>query len=176
MVLPTITSRRVMGAFQFNLMISTKEPLLLPEERLLAVLRWMELKMPTTKRWHPVLVRYIDQVAGRVQGFGGNPSQIDPSPTGEVPGLPSKPGEEGVEVCGKIEGIIYDHFGDFAGFVVEDDSGRLHRFTSREAPMLAVVHHAWEARTRVSVIAELGRRHVPCEVILKARGGPKDID
>jgi hypothetical protein len=80
------TWRRVAGAFQFVINIKTKGAILLNEERLLATLRWMVLQMPTTKRWYPVLQRYIDYVAGRVQGFGGNPGQILPSPTGWVPG------------------------------------------------------------------------------------------
>jgi hypothetical protein len=50
--------RRVSGAFQFSINISTKEQLLLPEERLLAVLRWMQTKTPPGKRWFPVLQRY----------------------------------------------------------------------------------------------------------------------
>jgi hypothetical protein len=169
----------VAGAFQFNLVISTKEQLLVSEERLLAVLRWMLLKMPTTKRWYPVLERYIDQIAGRVGGFGGNPGAIEPSPTGDVPGLPQPklgpaPGVGEIEHCGKIEGIVYDHFGDFAGFILEDEAGRCHRFESREVPMLELVHHAWIERTRVAVLAERHRPHVALSVILRA-GGPRVI-
>ena len=70
--------RRVAGAFQFNLVISTKDKLLHSEERLLAWLRWMELKMPKTRSWYPVLLRYIDQIVGRVQGFGGDPEKFRP--------------------------------------------------------------------------------------------------
>jgi hypothetical protein len=70
--------RRVAGAFQFTITISTKEQLLLPEERLLAVMRWIWEHMPPQKRWYPVLQRYISDLAGRVQGFGGNPHRFHP--------------------------------------------------------------------------------------------------
>jgi hypothetical protein len=82
--LTRIAWREVLGGFQFAIAISTKEQLLLPEERLLAVLRWIAQEMPQRKRWYPVLLRYIDDVAGRVLGFGGDPTKILPSPTGQV--------------------------------------------------------------------------------------------
>jgi hypothetical protein len=70
--------QRVVGGFTFTLAISTKEALLLPEERLLAVLRWMLEVTPSQKRWYPVLERYIGQVADRVAGFGGDPARYCP--------------------------------------------------------------------------------------------------
>ncbi len=69
------TWRRIEGACQFAIMISTKEQLLLSEERLLAVLRWMQLQTSPQKRWYPVLSRYIHDVVGRVWGFGGDPAK-----------------------------------------------------------------------------------------------------
>ncbi len=63
--------RRVAGAYQFTITISTKQQLLLPEERLLAVMKWIWEKMPPQKRWYPVLQRYIGDLEGRVLGFGG---------------------------------------------------------------------------------------------------------
>ena len=170
--------RRVAGAFQFAIAISTKEQLLLPEERLLAVLRWIAQGMPKQKRWYPVLLRYIDDIAGRVQGFGGDPGKIEPSPTGQVPGLhrprPAPGGhhhhEEGGEVTGKIDGLIYDHFGDFEGFILETEEGRHHRFASRELPMLMLVQRAWLERLRVTVFAKRHAPHVPRTIILRAGG------
>ena len=160
------------GAFQITITISTKQQLLLPEERRLAIMRWIWEHMPPQKRWYPVLQRYIGDLAGRVQGFGGNPSQIPPSETGQVPGLGAKkphPGWE-KEFTGKIVGIIYDHFGDFEGFVLEDERGGQHRFESRERPMLTVVQRAWDERLRVRVIAERDRENEPRKVILLAGG------
>ena len=161
--------RRVAGAFQFTITISTKQQLLLPEERLLAVMKWILEKMPPQKRWYPVLTRYIGDLEGRVLGFGGNPSQILPSPTGQVPGLHHKPphtGDKAEEVIGKVVGIIYDHFGHFVGFILEDECAHEHRFESREKPMLDVVQRAWEERFLIRVIPECERTHIPRAVIL----------
>jgi hypothetical protein len=167
--------RRVSGAFQFVLTISTKEQLLLSEERLLALMRWILELTPKQKRWHPVLVRYIDDIVGRVQGFGGDPGIIKPSPTGDVPGLHIPPHprhhELELEVTGKITGLIYDHFGDFAGFILETEEDRHHRFESREPPMRDLAHRAWVERIRVSVFTEHGRAHIPRTIILHAGGG-----
>jgi hypothetical protein len=182
----------VVGAFTFAINISTKEALLLPEERLLAVLRWMLDATPTQKRWYPVLQRYITDVAGRVAGFGGNPGKIEPSPTGRVPGLPFVPGapprgngihpcddkhcddkhcddhrcDDRLEVIGKIDGLIHDHFGDFSGYILETEFGRRHRYESRERPMLEVAERAWRERIRVTVISEPHLPIIPLAVIL----------
>jgi hypothetical protein len=164
----TIGWRRVDGAAQFALAISTKQQLLLSEERLLAVLRWIGLKMPRTKRWYPMLEHYIDQVAYRVRRFGGDPGQIEPSPTGDVRGLPHPWRCDEVEVCGKIDGIMFDHFGDFEGFILESESGPDHRFYSREASILRIVRRAWRERTRVTLITDANRSHGVRSVILEA--------
>jgi hypothetical protein len=167
--------RRVAGAFQFSINISNKE-LLLSEERLLAVLRAMQAQTPTQKRWFPVLQRYIAAVGGRVQGFGGNPGKIPPSPSGDVPGKfppPQHQPEPGhdhlIRLSGKIEGLVYDHFGDFEGFILETvHDGRTHRYESREGPMFDVANRAWRRRIRVSVTSERHRPHVPLSVVLHA--------
>jgi hypothetical protein len=158
------TWRRVAGAFQFVINIKGKEAILLNEERLLATLRWMALKMPTQKRWYPVLRRYIDHVSGRVHGFGGNPEQILPSPTGWVPRLPkpspSSPSQrhhhdgEIEEFRGKIQGLIYDHFGDFDGFVLETETGTHHRVFSRERAVGELAQRAKLERCSVHVVVE----------------------
>jgi hypothetical protein len=168
--------RKVLGAFQFNVVIKPVEQLLLPEERLLALLRWILLLMPPQKRWYPVLLRYLDVVVGRVGGFGGDPGTIKPSPIGDVPGLhlvPHPPrGEEECEIDGKIEAIVYDHFGDFEGFILETESGAHHRFYSRETPMLALVRRAWIERIRVTVCYAPRREHLPRRLLLRG-GGPR---
>jgi len=152
--------RRVAGAFQFVINIKTKHAILRKEERLLATLRWMVLQMPTSKRWYPVLQRYIDYIAGRVQGFGGNPGQILPSPTGWVPGLPEPthkhPGHhaECEELIGKIVGLIYDHFGDFTGFLLQTEAGVDHRIQSRERAVRDLAERARVERPRVRVVVE----------------------
>ena len=76
---------RQLGAFQVTIAISTKQHLLFREERLYAWLLFIYNAIPQKNRWHPVFRRYLDQIAGRVRGFGGDPGTIEPSPTGDVP-------------------------------------------------------------------------------------------
>ena len=115
--------RTTRGMFQVSIVISTRAQLLLPEERLLSWLKWKLEVVPKHLRFYPVLQRYLGLIAGRVHGFGGDPGKIPPSPGGIVPGLPKPPKpphrrEEMIEVTGKVVSLIYDRFGDFAGFVV----------------------------------------------------------
>jgi len=185
-----IAWRRVSGAFQINIQISTKEQLLLPEERHLALFRWIGENILPYNRWYPVMQRYIEQLAGRVQGFGGDPGSIPPSQTGSVPGHPVGTGhgsghgsghgpghthgsgkdEHQHEVTGKITGIVYDHFGDFVGFILETDHAHEWHFRSRELRIMELVRVAFADRTRVSVIREHGHSDTPLSIVL--RGPP----
>ena len=149
--------RRVVGAFQVSIPVSTRERLLPIEERLLSVLGWIASKMSLTDRWYPVFQRYLQQVGGRVKDLGGDPSTIVPSPSGE-PDRP-KPGDERC-VTGKVVGIIFDHFGDFEGFIL-DAEDREHKFLSRERDVEQLVERAWRERLRITVCAA---RHSPHRV------------
>jgi Pro-kumamolisin, activation domain/Subtilase family len=173
--------QRVAGAFTFKINISTKQELLLAEERLLAVLRWMLSVTSPSQRWYPVLLRYIGDVAGRVSGFGGDPTKIGPSALGNVPGLSFIPGQQGVperpthrgdrlKTTGKIDGVIHDHFGDFSGFILETEFAHYHHYETHERRMQEVVERAWHERIRVTVISEPHRPHLPLEVILRSGG------
>jgi hypothetical protein len=75
--------RRVLGSFQMSIPVSTEAPLLDSEESLLSVMRWIKEQKAPGDRWAPVLDRYVLQIAERVQGFGGDPQKIPPSPTGD---------------------------------------------------------------------------------------------
>lgn len=85
-----IAWRRILGAFQVAIAISTKQHVLVPEERLLSWLKWRISVTPHAHRWYPVLLRYAELVAGRVRGFGGDPAKIRPSPSGD--GRPGRAG------------------------------------------------------------------------------------
>jgi hypothetical protein len=66
-----------------------------------------------------VLKRYIDIIAARVDGLGGDSGSIAPSPTG----APPRPGgghhgDERRTYVGKVEEVSYDCFGDFTGFLL----------------------------------------------------------
>ena len=167
--------RRVIGAFQMSVPVHSKASLLLTEERTLAVLRWVAEEIPTHSDWYPVFLRYVDVIAGRVRSFGGDPSQIQPSPTGTVGrprpgpgGAPGRPGgDEHMEHTGKISGLVYDRFGDFEGFVLRTEHGS-HRFHSREKAIELLVRKAWRERLRLRVWSEHGEpRHVSSIVILQ---------
>jgi hypothetical protein len=155
-----LTWRRVLGAFQIDLRISSKRTLLVPEEHRLALFRWISDNTLPESRWSPVLRRYVSQLAERVGGFGGHPGQIPPSPLGALPGQPGHGGHPGVTpprhrgVSGKVHGLSFDHFGDFDGFVLETEGGELVRFNSREHRLLQLVRDAMEDRLWVTVVRE----------------------
>jgi hypothetical protein len=86
--------RAVIGSFQLSIPVSDKSVLLRPEIRKLAVLRHIFQAIPADDPWSPVFVRYLDQIADRVRGFGGNPDEVPPSPDGGEGG-PEGDGEGG---------------------------------------------------------------------------------
>ncbi|HEY0778913.1 MAG TPA: hypothetical protein VGD56_13165 [Gemmatirosa sp.] len=180
--------RREIGAFQIAIVISTKERILLSEERLLAWLLWIQQSLHVNNRWYPVLKRYIEQVEGRITGFGGDPGKILPSPIGDVPGWPVRgkggrghhpePGRgrhgdedldllDGLHYTGKVVGIVYDRFGDFEGFVLLTESGHEHTFRGREHEIEDLVHRAWLERIVISVFVDDGDRRWPKSIVLR---------
>jgi len=169
--------RRTSGTFQVTITISTKEQLLLPEERLLAWLKWKVSVVPKTLRFYPVLKRYLGLIIGRVGGFGGDPGQIPPSPSGTVPGHypppcpepepPRHRREEIIEFTGKVVSLIYDRFGDFAGFKLITEHGHEHEFSGREEAVEELVKSAWIERSVISVHVEEHRRDWPTSIVLR---------
>jgi hypothetical protein len=166
--------RRFLGGFEFALTIRTKTELLYSEERLLAWLLWIQQAIPTINRWYPVWQRYIAQVGGRVQGFGGNPGQIQPSPTGTVPRPGPRPEPEREErrsYTGKIAGLMFDRYGDFEGFVLDTEE-REHEFFSREKDMQELATHVWRERLRITVWAENDTPHRPLSILIHQPPAP----
>jgi len=171
----TIAWRRVTGTFKLALKVKPVAEALPEIERNLSLLRWIFEMMPRDSRWYPIFERYLGAVAGQVAGLGGDPDKIPPTGTGQWPGGPgsaeggaNKPGRERGDhgILGKIEGLIFDHFGDFEGFILETEwDDRLH-FYSREKNLQAVVERAWAARLRVTVIPEPADEHHPRRIIL----------
>jgi hypothetical protein len=178
--------RRVIGQFNLTIPISTKTELLAGEEERLSIMRWIGKTIPVASRWYPVFQRYLDQLGGRVSFMGGDPVKVYPSPTG-VWQMPYHPGggrsgghgghgeggrgpgepepERGTDITGKVDALIYDHFGDFAGFVLETFHGHKHRFYSREVRIEERVRRACDDRLITTVLArEEGR--VVIEIIL----------
>ena len=56
--------------------------------------------------------------------------------------------------------MVYDRFGDFAGFRLRDEEGRERRYRAREAEIERLVPEAWRDRWVVTVVAD-GRSRQP---------------
>jgi hypothetical protein len=162
--------RHTIGIFKLGIPVDTKTELRENEERYYAILQFIGSSIPTGSRWYPVFERYLKQVAGRVKGFGGNPGLILPSGTGTLPGdgiVPEPCDGAGItEVKGKIAGLIYDHFGDFDGFLLEEGCGRVRRFRTRECRLAHALREAWKDRAMVVVLTEKRDELCPVEVIV----------
>ena len=75
-------TRRMLGAFQFNIPVNTDPEILPTAIRNLSILRYIQQTIPTANRWYPIFVRWLSSLAGKVAGLGVDPTQIPPSPTG----------------------------------------------------------------------------------------------
>lgn len=162
----TFGVRRVLGSFQLTIPVSTEEALLEPEERLLAIMRWIEQEIPPHDRWVPVLSRYVRQIAERVEGFGGEPGKILPSPSGSIPSLPGVTHHD-LEITGKVAGLVYDGFGDFEGFLVLSLTGQEHSFHSAEQEVESLIRRAGEERITLTVFFHHSKPHTPVSIILR---------
>jgi len=160
--------RYVVGSFQINIPVSTKELLIDNEERALSILKWKLSKMATSNRWYKVILRYIEELYGKIEGMGGNPGKVGPSKGGGIIHLPGDTGTGAgtgaggtgklpgavlafMKHTGKVAGLIYNHFGDFEGFVLEDMEAEERVFYSREKEIEIIVERAWRERTLVCV-------------------------
>jgi hypothetical protein len=161
--------RQVAGAFQIRIPVTNRTVMLRPEENTLAVLRWRLEHMPRANRWYPVLERYVALVAARVDGLGGDSEQIKPSLQGFVPGHVKVPTPHRHHaVVGKICAVAYDRFGDFIGFELETEDGRLRPFRAQEAEVAVIVRRAWQERYVVRVLTEADGNTVEGIVLLRA--------
>ncbi|HEV2361918.1 MAG TPA: hypothetical protein VGS21_09475, partial [Acidimicrobiales bacterium] len=151
-----------------------------------------------SNRWHPALQRYVEQLSGRVDGFGGNAGVVQPLLPGQPWGGPGEPGgppghghphphphpgghghghddddHDHHEHTGKIEALIYDAFGDFSGFVLEGEDGDRHHYRSHEQDIEEIVREAWEMRTLLSVYTEEDDHDHPVALVLRRWHGPR---
>jgi hypothetical protein len=163
--------RYITGAFQIEIPVTTENVMLLPEENTLAILKWRLQNMSPVYRWHPVLKRYIDYVSARVDGSGGNANAISPSSQGvPVKGTTGGSASAGGHT-GKIAGLIFDRFGDFAGFVLDTEDGE-RKFFSREKEMANLAERAWRERLCITVLAEHHEPHRPRTIIVREPPAP----
>lgn len=155
------TYRRTAGAFSLVVPVSTKSAMLGEEERTLSILRHIEQAVPLQTRWYQVFRRYVDQIAGRVAGMGGDPTQVPATPDGDWR-HPHKcdhhthdhdhdrdDDDQRAKVTGKVVTLRYDHFGDFEGFVVEDAHNGHVVLASSEQRVEALARRAWRQRLQV---------------------------
>ena len=75
--------------------------------------------------------------------------------TGAVMGTVT--GTDSRACTGKVTGLMFDHFGDFDGFLL-DTGERDDRFFSREPSVRELAEVAWREHLRVTVVAEDGDR------------------
>jgi hypothetical protein len=162
---PVIHWRKVLGSFQITIPVRTKEVMLRPEERLLAVLRWIQRSIPATDRWSPVFARYVGIVGDRLKALGGDPDTIKPSPGDRgQPGGIHPPGEVRVQYIGKVSSLVYDRFGDFQGFTLDTEDGE-RSFRSHEPAVEHLARLAWSDRFLVKVVVERDNPHRPEGII-----------
>jgi hypothetical protein len=150
------------GTFQVRIPVTTEDQILASEENTLAILKWRLQHMAPMYRWQPVVKRYIDYVADRVDGSGGNAGSIEPSPTG----VPLRSGHGEVEFTGKVCEVTYNCFGEFDGFVLSG-CNESHSFTSCEHAIGEVVLRVLRERLTVTVVVEGGRKKKICRLIIR---------
>jgi hypothetical protein len=110
-----------------------------------------------------------------VKVFGGDPTRILPSPTGEggrkYRGHEEREREERRAFTGKIAGLIFDHFGDFEGFLLDTEECE-RKFFSREREMEELAERAWLERLRITVWVECDEPHRPLSIIIREPPAP----
>jgi len=161
--------RYITGTFAVQIPVTTANTMLPQEETTLAIMRWRLEQMTPPNRWIPVLKRYIGLIEGRIRGLGRNPKSIKPSPWGYEPhGLTGggAPGH-GDDATGKVNGVVYDRFGDFEGFHLLTEDGHERGYRSREAEIEALVRYAWAERVVVTVVSEAHKPDQPVSIILR---------
>jgi hypothetical protein len=70
------------------------------------------------------------------------------------------------EATGKIDGVIYNRFGDFEGFCLLTEEGYERAYRSHETEVEALARYAWQERVVVRVVTEPHRPDDPARIIL----------
>ena len=160
--------RYITGSFLVKISVQKESKILPVDENLLAMLKWRLGLIGPSNRWYPVLLRYISYLSGRINGMGGNASQIPPSPGGYQQPSPVL-GKHAREHCytGKVIGIRYDRFGDFEGFTILSEEGRERWFRGHEHEVEELINRAWIERTLISVFVESHDCDWPASIVLR---------
>lgn len=156
--------RYVTGTFQVRIPVTTGEVMLRPDEDALAVMKWRLETMPAGSRWYPVVQRYVDYISTRIQGLGGDPNAIPPSPDG----APLQDGtHELVTYTGKVVEVIYDCFGDLEGFVLGECCTAARVFKTRERAIGDVALKACRERLLLTVYVKPGKEECIWRLVIK---------
>lgn len=75
-------ARKMLGAFQFNIPVQPDPEILPKASRNFSILSYIHQSIPPANRWHSIFVRWLDGIAKKIVGLGGDPNTILPSPTG----------------------------------------------------------------------------------------------
>jgi hypothetical protein len=144
--------RYVVGTFQVRIPVTPEDKMLPAQEDALAIFKWRLEHLSHTNRWYRVLQRYVGYLADKVDALGGHSKDIPPSLAGAPHELGGR--RRHAEHTGKIDGIHYDRFGDFAGFTLRLEDGHERSFRARERAIEELVRTAWRERYTVSVYAD----------------------
>jgi hypothetical protein len=148
-----------------TVLVTTGEPLVEKVVRNLAVLRFIQQAIPATDSWSPVFVRYIEQFSDKLIGLGIDPGLIGPSQDDPgVPGRLHKPKAEAF--TGKVSEVLFDCFGDFAGFVLTSCETSRH-FKTTEKGIGELVLRACKDRLTLTVRMHCGHEERISEVIVR---------
>jgi hypothetical protein len=143
---------RVIGTTQFDIHVKTAADILPRLTRNFSVLKHIALSIPSDNRWYPIFERYLGEMADRIRAMGGDPDTIAPTSdgSGKAAGHPRPDQERAVTYTGRVKELIYDCFGEFEGFVLEDCDNR-QTLRACERSMEEVVRRACRERTKVTV-------------------------
>ena len=141
---------KVVGTTQFDIHVRSAAEIRPRLERNLSVLRHIQKAIPQSNRWYPVFERYVGDLADRVRAMGGNPDMIEASPTGSGKPVPVP---TPTTHTGKIYQLLYDCFGDFEGFILENCDERK-RFKTCERGIEEVVRRACRDRSKVTILTD----------------------
>ncbi len=62
--------RYIVGSFAVQVPVTTAKVMLPIEENTYSIMKWRFDQMSPTNRWYPVLLRYLDYIAQRIDGLG----------------------------------------------------------------------------------------------------------
>ncbi len=119
--------------------------------------------MAPANRWYLVLQRYISYLTARIEGLGGDPNAIPPSPDGAPH---SDAADKVLSFTGKVAEIVYDCFGHFDGFVLSECCGN-RTFQNRDWGIEKVISRACRHRLLFSVFVERGKENCIRKLVIR---------